>query len=91
MHLAAENYVDRSIDNAVAFIETNIVGTYTLLEVARGYWNTLSEERKLVFRFVHISTDEVYGNLGENQSPFKEDSLYLPSGLDSASKPQVII
>lgn len=62
-----------------------------MLEVARGYWNTLSEERKLAFRFVHISTDEVYGNLGENQSLFKEDPLYLPSGLDSASKPQVII
>ena len=57
-----------------------------MLEVARGYWNTLSEERKAVFRFVHISIDEMYGNLGENQSPFKEDSPYLPFGLYSASK-----
>ena len=86
MHLAAESHVDRSIDNAAMFIETNIIGTYTLLEVARGYWNALSKERKSVFRFVHISTDEVYGNLEENQSPFKESSPYLPSNPYSASK-----
>lgn len=54
MHLAMESHVDRSIDNAAVFIRTNIIGTYTLLEVARGYWNTLSEERKAVFRFVHV-------------------------------------
>ena len=86
MHLAAESHVDRSIDNAATFIETNIVGTYRLLEVARAYWNALSKERKSVFRFVHISTDEVYGNLGENQSPFKESSSYFPSNPYSASK-----
>ena len=86
MHLAAESHVDRSIDNAATFIETNIVGTYTLLEVARGYWNGLSEERKSIFRFVHISTDEVYGDLEESQSPFREDSPYLPSSPYSASK-----
>ncbi|MDD6911475.1 dTDP-glucose 4,6-dehydratase [Actinobacillus minor] len=86
MHLAAESHVDRSIDNAATFIETNIVGTYTLLEVARGYWNGLSEERKSTFRFVHISTDEVYGDLEESQSPFREDSPYLPSSPYSASK-----
>ena len=61
MHLAAESHVDRSIDGPAAFIETNIVGTYTLLEAARAYWNTLNDERKAAFRFHHISTDEVYG------------------------------
>ncbi|MBM7454933.1 dTDP-glucose 4,6-dehydratase [Oceanisphaera litoralis] len=63
MHLAAESHVDRSIDGPAAFIETNIVGTYTLLEVARSYWQELDDERKQVFRFHHISTDEVYGDL----------------------------
>src|SRR5699024_2693414 len=63
MHLAAESHVHRSIDGPIDFIQTNIVGTYTLLEAARGYWNSLSEERKQAFRFHHISTDEVYGDL----------------------------
>lgn len=63
MHLAAESHVDRSIDGPAEFIQTNIVGTYTLLEAARGYWNSLSAERKQAFRFHHISTDEVYGDL----------------------------
>ena len=63
MHLAAESHVDRSIDGPAAFIETNIVGTYTLLEAARAYWNTLTEDKKSAFRFHHISTDEVYGDL----------------------------
>ena len=63
MHLAAESHVDRSIDGPAAFIETNIVGTYTLLEAARAYWNGLSDEKKAAFRFHHISTDEVYGDL----------------------------
>ena len=63
MHLAAESHVDRSIDGPAAFIETNIVGTYTLLEAARAYLNTLSDEKKAAFRFHHISTDEVYGDL----------------------------
>lgn len=63
MHLAAESHVDRSIDGPAEFIQTNIVGTYTLLEAARGYWNTLPEARKQAFRFHHISTDEVYGDL----------------------------
>ncbi|PRY67395.1 dTDP-glucose 4,6-dehydratase [Halomonas ventosae] len=65
MHLAAESHVDRSIDGPAAFIETNIVGTYTLLEVARAYWNGLDAERRNAFRFHHISTDEVYGDLGD--------------------------
>ena len=63
MHLAAESHVDRSIDGPAEFIQTNIVGTYTLLEAARAYWNELNRERKQAFRFHHISTDEVYGDL----------------------------
>ncbi len=63
MHLAAESHVDRSIDGPAAFIETNIVGTYTLLEAARAYWSYLTSEKKSAFRFHHISTDEVYGDL----------------------------
>lgn len=86
MHLAAESHVDRSIDNAAAFIETNIVGTYTLLEVARGYWNNLPEERKSVFRFHHISTDEVYGDLEGTDDLFTETTPYAPSSPYSASK-----
>ena len=69
MHLAAESHVDRSIDGPAAFIETNIVGTYTLLEAARQYWQGLDEQRRTNFRFHHISTDEVYGDLGEHPSP----------------------
>lgn len=69
MHLAAESHVDRSIDGPAAFIETNIVGTYTLLEAARRYWQGLDEQRRTNFRFHHISTDEVYGDLGEHPSP----------------------
>jgi len=63
MHLAAESHVDRSIDGPAAFIETNIIGTYTLLEATRAYWNELPESEKASFRFHHISTDEVYGDL----------------------------
>ncbi|WP_044328971.1 GDP-mannose 4,6-dehydratase, partial [Citrobacter amalonaticus] len=62
MHLAAESHVDRSIDGPAAFIETNIVGTYTLLEAARAYWSEQADEKKSAFRFHHISTDEVYGD-----------------------------
>lgn len=69
MHLAAESHVDRSIDGPAAFIETNIVGTYTLLEAARQYWQGLDEQHRTNFRFHHISTDEVYGDLGEHPSP----------------------
>ena len=63
MHLAAESHVDRSIDGPAAFMETNIIGTYTLLEAARQYWNTLDDKAQRAFRFHHISTDEVYGDL----------------------------
>ncbi|WP_299493852.1 dTDP-glucose 4,6-dehydratase [uncultured Shewanella sp.] len=86
MHLAAESHVDRSIDGPAAFIETNIVGTYTLLEATRNYWTTLVQGRKKAFRFHHISTDEVYGDLEETDNLFTEDMAYEPSSPYSASK-----
>lgn len=86
MHLAAESHVDRSIDGPAAFIETNIVGTYTLLEATRAYWNTLSNEKKVAFRFHHISTDEVYGDLEGTDDLFTETTPYAPSSPYSASK-----
>jgi dTDP-glucose 4,6-dehydratase len=86
MHLAAESHVDRSIDGPAEFISTNIVGTYTLLEVARKYWLTLSEEQKRSFRFHHISTDEVYGDLDGTEDLFLETTPYAPSSPYSASK-----
>ncbi|AHG74148.1 dTDP-glucose 4,6-dehydratase 2 [Mannheimia sp. USDA-ARS-USMARC-1261] len=86
MHLAAESHVDRSIDNAGEFIHTNIIGTYTLLEVARVYWNGLEEEKKANFRFHHISTDEVYGDLEGTTALFTETTSYSPSSPYSASK-----
>lgn len=86
MHLAAESHVDRSIDGPAAFIETNIVGTYTLLEAARQYWNTLGAEAKKAFRFHHISTDEVYGDLHGTDDLFTETTPYAPSSPYSASK-----
>ncbi len=86
MHLAAESHVDRSIDGPAAFIETNIVGTYTLLEAARSYWNKLDSEKKAAFRFHHISTDEVYGDLEGTDDLFTEETSYEPSSPYSASK-----
>ncbi|WP_434802820.1 dTDP-glucose 4,6-dehydratase [Mannheimia cairinae] len=86
MHLAAESHVDRSIDSPAAFIETNIIGTYTLLEAVRHYWNSLSSERKAAFRFHHISTDEVYGDLEGTDDLFTETTPYAPSSPYSASK-----
>lgn len=86
MHLAAESHVDRSIDGPAAFIETNIIGTYTLLEASRNYWNSLPEYRKLAFRFHHISTDEVYGDLHGTDDLFTETTPYSPSSPYSASK-----
>jgi len=85
MHLAAESHVDRSIDKPAEFIETNIVGTYTLLEATRNYWQALPEPRKSAFRFHHISTDEVYGSLGED-GLFTETNPYQPNSPYSASK-----
>ncbi len=86
MHLAAESHVDRSIDGPADFIETNIVGTYTLLEAARSYWQGLPVERKDTFRFHHISTDEVYGDLHGTDDLFTETTPYAPSSPYSASK-----
>jgi dTDP-glucose 4,6-dehydratase len=86
MHLAAESHVDRSIDGPAAFIETNIVGTYTLLEASRAYWNSLGEDKKASFRFHHISTDEVYGDLEGPEDLFTEETSYVPSSPYSASK-----
>ena len=85
MHLAAESHVDRSISGPAAFIETNIIGTYTLLEAVREYWSGLAVERKNAFRFHHISTDEVYGSLGDTGF-FTEDTAYQPNSPYSASK-----
>ncbi len=85
MHLAAESHVDRSIDGPAAFIQTNLVGTFTLLEVARDYFNGLDEARKQSFRFHHVSTDEVYGSLGD-EGLFTEETPYVPNSPYSASK-----
>jgi len=93
MHLAAESHVDRSIDGPADFIETNIVGTYTLLEATRQYWQAMDADRKATFRFHHISTDEVYGDLphpaevkNADQHLFTETTSYAPSSPYSASK-----
>ena len=86
MHLAAESHVDRSIDGPGDFIQTNVVGTYTLLEAARSYWSSLDESAQQAFRFHHISTDEVYGDLDNPQELFREDTAYAPSSPYSASK-----
>ena len=86
MHLAAESHVDRSIDGPAAFIQTNIVGTYSLLEVAKTYWLTLDENQKIKFRFHHVSTDEVYGDLDGTTDLFTESTSYAPSSPYSASK-----
>jgi dTDP-glucose 4,6-dehydratase len=85
MHLAAESHVDRSITGAADFIQTNVVGSFTLLETARGYWNNLLPADKEAFRFLHVSTDEVYGSLGEN-GLFEETTPYDPSSPYSSSK-----
>ncbi|MEN0104980.1 MAG: dTDP-glucose 4,6-dehydratase [Pseudomonas sp.] len=86
MHLAAESHVDRSIDGPSAFIQTNIVGTYALLEATRGYWQGLPDASKQAFRFHHISTDEVYGDLHGVDDLFTETTPYAPSSPYSASK-----
>ena len=86
MHLAAESHVDRSIDGPAAFIQTNIVGTYALLEATRSYWMQLEPVRKAAFRFHHISTDEVYGDLHGADELFTERTPYAPSSPYSASK-----
>jgi dTDP-glucose 4,6-dehydratase len=84
-HLAAESHVDRSIVSADDFVQTNVVGTYSMLQAARGYWSVLPEDRKSRFRFLHVSTDEVFGSLGE-QGYFSEETPYAPNSPYSASK-----
>src|SRR5690606_28976780 len=85
INFAAESHVDRSIDGPAAFIQTNVVGTLALLECARDYWRELPQDRKEAFRFLHVSTDEVYGSLGE-EGLFTETTPYAPNSPDSASK-----
>jgi dTDP-glucose 4,6-dehydratase len=85
MHLAAESHVDRSITGAAAFVQTNVMGTFTLLEAARRYWETLAAPARTAFRFLHVSTDEVYGSLGA-EGLFHETTPYDPSSPYSASK-----
>src|SRR5690606_10030017 len=86
MHLAAESHVDRSIDGPDAFIETNIVGTFRLLKAALAYWQELADPAKTNFRFHHISTDEVFGDLPLDSGIFTEETSYRPSSPYSASK-----
>jgi dTDP-glucose 4,6-dehydratase len=85
LHLAAESHVDRSIADAAAFIQSNVVGTYQLLEAARRYWTPLASDQRARFRFIHVSTDEVFGSLGP-EGRFREDSPYQPNSPYSASK-----
>jgi dTDP-glucose 4,6-dehydratase len=86
VHFAAESHVDRSIHGPDAFMKTNVEGTFTLLEAARGYWAGLNDAEKTAFRFLHVSTDEVYGSLGPQDAPFTENHPYEPNSPYSASK-----
>ena len=86
MHLAAESHVDRSIDGPAAFVQTNVVGTFTLLEAARRHYATLPADRRAAFRFHHVSTDEVFGALGPGDPPFTETTPYDPRSPYAASK-----
>jgi dTDP-glucose 4,6-dehydratase len=86
LHFAAESHVDRSIDAPGAFVETNVVGTFALLEEARAYWTGLAPEARAAFRFLHVSTDEVYGSLGPDDPAFSETTPYAPNSPYSASK-----
>lgn len=86
VHFAAESHVDRSIHGPGEFVQTNIVGTFTLLEAARAYWGGLNAEAKAAFRFLHVSTDEVFGSLGPNDPQFSEATPYAPNSPYSASK-----
>ena len=86
IHLAAESHVDRSIDGPNEFIQTNIIGTYNILEQSKNYWQSLQSEKKDNFRFLHVSTDEVYGDLDETDDYFSEKTPYNPSSPYSASK-----
>jgi dTDP-glucose 4,6-dehydratase len=86
VHFAAESHVDRSIHGPAAFITTNVNGTFSLLEATRAYWSNLENDQKAAFRFLHVSTDEVYGSLEANDPPFTETHTYQPNSPYSASK-----
>ncbi len=86
VHFAAESHVDRSIQGPADFIQTNLVGTFTLLEAARQHWNALPDDERAAFRFLHVSTDEVFGSLGDTDAPFTETTPYAPNSPYSASK-----
>jgi dTDP-glucose 4,6-dehydratase len=86
LHFAAESHVDRSIHGPGDFVQTNVVGTFTLLEAARAYWNSLDADAKAAFRFLHVSTDEVFGSLEADDAPFNERTAYAPNSPYSASK-----
>jgi dTDP-glucose 4,6-dehydratase len=86
VHFAAESHVDRSIHGPAAFVQTNVNGTFSLLEAARAYWSGLPDAERAAFRFLHVSTDEVYGSLGPNDPPFAETNPYEPNSPYSASK-----
>jgi dTDP-glucose 4,6-dehydratase len=86
VHFAAESHVDRSIHGPAAFVQTNVNGTFNLLEASRAYWSTLSDQARDEFRFLHVSTDEVYGSLGPSDAPFSETHPYQPNSPYSASK-----
>ena len=86
LNFAAESHVDRSIHGPADFIATNLVGTFTLLDAVRGYWSTLDEPERSRFRFLHVSTDEVYGSLGPGDPPFSETTAYAPNSPYAASK-----
>ncbi|HZW72068.1 MAG TPA: dTDP-glucose 4,6-dehydratase [Caldimonas sp.] len=86
VHFAAESHVDRSIHGPADFMRTNVDGTFTLLEAVRGHWSTLAEDEKKAFRFLHVSTDEVYGSLAPTETPFRETDAYEPNSPYSASK-----
>jgi len=86
VHLAAESHVDRSIEGPAEFVQTNVVGTFCLLEEARAYWSSLAAPERAAFRFLHVSTDEVYGSLGPEGAAFSEETPYAPNSPYSASK-----
>lgn len=86
IHLAAESHVDKSIKASNTFIKTNIIGTHSMLEESKSYWSNLSKKKKIFFRFLHVSTDEVYGDLSDSKKFFKEETPYAPSSPYSASK-----
>ncbi|SAL65066.1 dTDP-glucose 4,6-dehydratase [Caballeronia udeis] len=86
LHFAAESHVDRSIHGPTDFVQTNVVGTFTLLEAARAYWSTLPAAQKSAFRFLHVSTDEVFGSLSADDPPFSETTAYAPNSPYSATK-----